>query len=419
MSTEAFLLTFAVVLAVGRIGSEVAERLGQPAVLGELLGGVIIGVGALRWLNPSDPIFHTLAEVGVLLLLFEVGLECDSEALLRSGGPALWVACAGVVLPMALGYGVSVALGLAPLTALFVGAALTATSVGLTARVFSDLGRLRSREATIVLGAAVADDVIGLILLAVVGGLASAAGATMGSVGKLLAIALLFLVGGLLIGAKAAPIVMSLAARMRSRGAIGTAAVVFCLLMATAAGKAELAPIVGAFAAGLVLARTEHSLHIERAIKPVADLFIPVFFVCMGAATDLSRVSPFTSVGRSTLLLASLLLIVAVVGKVLGGLTVPCRGLNRWVVGVGMIPRGEVGLIFANLGLAHKILNPAEYAAVVAVVLGTTLLTPPFLRRLLSSQPSADPEADAEEDLAPFSEALSGAVEARPVGAEA
>ena len=196
-------------------------------------------------------------------------------------------------------------------------------------------------------------------------------------------IAFLFLVGGILIGLRAAPIVMNVATWMRARGSIGVAAMVFCLVMSVISSKCGLAPIIGAFAAGLVLARTEQSLHIERALKPVADLFIPIFFVCLGAAAELTRLSPFTPLGRSTLTLTFLLLGVAIIAKVAAGGSAPGRGFRRIVVGAGMIPRGEVALIFAEMGLSHRLLDSGQYTAIVGVVLGTILITPPLLRSLL------------------------------------
>jgi Kef-type K+ transport system membrane component KefB len=386
MTFQELLVQLILVFAVAKIGSELADRVGQPPVLGELIGGILAGAGALHWLRPHDVTLHALAEIGAILLLFEVGLESDLPSLMRVGPAALWVAVAGVTLPFAMGYGVSLLFGLPPFAALFIGAALTATSVGITARVFGDLGALHRKESRIVLGAAVADDVIGLIILAVISGLAGRGGISAATVVRVVGLALLFLVGSILVGERFASPLLHLARRMRSRGTLCAAAVGFCFALAVLAAAAGLAPIVGAFAAGLVLARTEHRVPIEPLMKPLADLFIPVFFVMMGASTELAALSPATPVGREALALGGALAVVAIVGKVLGGLTCPGRGVDRWVVGLAMIPRGEVGLIFAGIGREHGILNPPLYAAILGVILLTTLVTPPALKRRLHLQ---------------------------------
>jgi Kef-type K+ transport system membrane component KefB len=373
------LLQLVLILIVAKIGSELAERVGQPPVLGELVGGMIAGAGLLHWLRPHDPTLHALAEIGACLLLFEVGLESDLGALLRVGSAALCVACVGVVLPFALGFGVCLLFGLPTVTAIFIGAALTATSVGITARVFGDLRVLQSNEAQIVLGAAVVDDVIGLIILAAVSGLLSTGVVSAPQVVRVTVLALLFLVGATLLGQWLALPLLRVARGMRSRGTLAAAAVAFCFALSALAAHAGLAPIVGAFAAGLVLARTEHRVPIEPLMKSLADLFIPVFFVMMGAATDLATLSPATPAGRQALAIGATLTVVGILGKVIGGLACPGR-LDRWLVGLAMIPRGEVGLIFAGIGRAQGILTPALYAALLGVVMATTLVTPPALK---------------------------------------
>jgi Kef-type K+ transport system membrane component KefB len=399
MALPELLLQLILILVVAKIGSELAERAGQPPVLGELIGGILVGVGALRWLHPHDVTLHALGEIGAILLLFEVGLESDLPALLRVGSAAVWVAVAGVVLQLGMGFGVGRAFGLDAFAALFIGAAPTATSVGITARVFGDLGVLQRKEARIVLGAAVTDDVIGLILLAVISGLASGGSISMAGTTRVVATALLFLVGSIVVGQWCASPLLHLAQRMRSRGTLCAAAVGFCFVLAALAAKAGLAPIIGAFAAGLVLARTEHRVPIEPLMKPLADLFIPVFFVLVGATTDLAALNPATPIGRTALGLGAALAVVAMVGKLLGGLTCPGSRMDRWVVGLGMMPRGEVALIFAGIGREHGILTPSLYAAILGVILLTTLVTPPALKlRLRSTRGTTLPPTDESED---------------------
>lgn len=379
--TEHILLQIAIMLAAAKIGGELCERLlKQPAVLGEIVFGVLVGGSVLGLVHGSDPTLGQIAEIGAVLLLFEVGLESDIDEMFKVGFASLWVAMAGVTLPYFFGYAVARAMGEAPMQAIFVGAAMTATSVGITARVFSDLKALHTREARIVLGAAVADDVIGLIILAVVSALAVTNIVSVSGIIKLTSIAVIFLVGSVLIGLKTTPYLLHWARKMQARAAVSTVAVIFCFLLAAAAATAQLAPIVGAFAAGLVLAKAEHKVHFEDKVKALADVFIPVFFVMMGAQMNLRMFNPATAAGMATLKLGGLLVTTAIVGKVLGGLTVPCRGLNRWTVGVGMIPRGEVGLIFAGIGLKAHVIGDSLYAAIIFVVIVTTFVTPPLLK---------------------------------------
>ncbi len=384
--SELVLLQLAIVLAAAKIGGEICDRwLKQPAVLGELVCGVLVGTSVLNWVPGADPTLGAMAEIGAVLLLFEVGLESDLGDLCRVGGAALWVALAGVALPFAGGYVAASALGCPTMQAVFVGAALTATSVGITARVFSDLRTLHTREAKIVLGAAVADDVIGLVILAALSGLAATKAVSAYGVLRVTFVAVAFLVGAIVVGFRATPFILHWANRMRTRAALSSAAIILCLAVSALASVAHLAPIVGAFAAGLVLAKAEHRVRFESKIRNVADVFVPVFFVMMGARMDLSALNPATAAGRHVLLVGIVLLVVAVVGKVLGGLTVPGRGLRRLTVGLGMIPRGEVGLIFAGMGLKAAVIPPSLYAAILFIVVGTTFLTPPLLKLCASA----------------------------------
>jgi len=376
------LLTLAVMLAAAKLLAELSERVSQPAVLGELLAGLILGDSLLRLVNPHNNILHILAELGAVLLLFEIGLESDITELFRVGWRSLWVAMIGVVTPAVLGFGVSVLLGQPTLTAAFIGATLTATSVGITARVMKDLGILRWGESQIVLGAAVADDVIGLLILAVFSGLAQGEMMSAWQVGKVLLLALVFLTGALTAGLKASHILLRVAEQMRARAALVTAALVFCCLLAATAQLVGLAPIVGAFSAGLVLARTEHRIRVSERAGAIADMFVPLFFVMMGAQMNLRAIDITTPAGISIVGLAMLLIAVAILGKLASGLAVWRTRMRPWLVGVGMVPRGEVGLIFATIGLQQKVFDVTVYTAVLILVMVTTLVTPPWLRAL-------------------------------------
>ncbi|HZP80998.1 MAG TPA: cation:proton antiporter [Chthonomonadaceae bacterium] len=409
---EPILLQIAIMLAAAKLGGELCERwLKQPAVLGEIVFGVLAGQSVFGWVQGDSLTLQQIAEIGAVLLLFEVGLESDLEDLFKVGLAATWVAVAGVALPFLMGFFVARGLGHPPIQSLFVGAALTATSVGITARVFSDLNALHTKEAKIVLGAAVVDDVIGLIILAAVSGLAASKAVSWLAVAKLTLMAYLFLAGALILGLRATPLLLHWARRMRTRAAVPSVAVIFCLLLATLAETAQLAPIVGAFAAGLVLAKTEHKVHFEEQVKSIADIFVPIFFVMMGARMNLQVFDPTTAAGRTTLTIGGLLFVVALIGKVLGGLSVPGRGTKRWTVGIGMIPRGEVGLIFASIGLSKHVINDALYAAIILVVILTTFITPPLLKLAASRpgpkggvQPAQRPESPLQATGEPLAE---------------
>lgn len=391
-------LWFVVILVAAKIGGDLAVRCGQPAVLGELLAGVLLGnlvyaeVAAFEPIK-SDPFIDMFARVGVLLLLFEVGLESTVGQMLKVGWSSLAVAALGVIAPFLLGWGVGAWLlpEQGPYVHAFLGATLTATSVGITARVLKDLGCSQSDESRVILGAAVIDDVLGLLILAVVTSMIVAADAGEGSAASEIAVkigaAVGFLVGSLVVGMYFSRWLFPLASKLRSPGVLIAIGLTFCFLMSWLANLIGLAPIVGAFSAGLVLesvhyreftARGEHGL--EELIHPLSSFLVPVFFVLMGMRTD---VGSFAQPG--VLGLACALTVAAIVGKQACALGVLGRGVDRWTVGIGMIPRGEVGLVFANIGLTlaiggQRIVSAATYSAVVVMVIVTTMVTPPALK---------------------------------------
>jgi len=383
------LLALAVILTGAKLGGDVAERIGQPAVLGELVVGIVLGnldLVGVPWFRTvaSDHTIDVLARLGVVLLLFEVGLESTVGDMLKVGGRSLLVAVLGVVTPWALGWWVGALLlpDASPYVHAFLGATLTATSVGITARVLKDLGRAQSPEARIILGAAVIDDVLGLVILAVVAGVITAAdrGGDLSytAVGVILAKALLFLGGALVLGVAVSPRLFALAGRLRGSGLLLTTALVFCFVLAYLASAVGLAAIVGAYAAGLVLEADKRRL--AELVRPIGTLLVPVFFVLMGMRVELGSFAHPDVLG-----LALLLTLAAIAGKqacALGGLG---AALDRLSIGIGMIPRGEVGLIFANLGLSltlhgERIVSPAIFSGLVIMVLLTTLITPPALK---------------------------------------
>lgn len=383
MSVAAFLLSLIAILVAAKLFGELAERIGQPAVLGELIGGVVIGVSGLRLVDPSQEAIHLLAQLGVVLLLFVIGLETDLKKLLAVGGSSFAVATIGVALPFLFGYLVGRVLGYPTLLSVFLGAALTATSVGITARVLSDLGHLQARESQIILGAAVIDDILGLIILAVVSGLTRGEELTTWSVARTTLTAFGFVALAIATGLLLAPMLIRIVARVRVAKALLFSAIVFAFAFAYLADLAGSALIVGAFAAGLVLTRTEKGPQIAGEVRDLAQFFIPIFFVAVGAAVDLRTLNPMNPESRLFLLIGVLLTLVGIVGKVLAGAGAFGKGVRRIVVGIGMIPRGEVGLIFATIGLSSGMLSRGLYSSVTLMVLATTFVTPPLLRWVL------------------------------------
>lgn len=383
MSVATFLLALIAIFLAAKAFGEIAERLGQPAVLGELVGGVLIGVSGLHLVDPHDVTIHLLSELGVILLLFIIGLETDLKKLMEVGGPATAVAVVGVALPFAGGVLLGMSLGMRMMVSVFLGAALTATSVGITARVLSDLGHLQDDESQVILGAAVVDDIIGLVLLTVVGTLAAGGELTFLGVGRIILTAFGFVLLAIGIGSQLAPMLIRLIDRIEIRRGLFFSAILFAFLLAWLAQKAGSAIIIGSFAAGLVLARTHRGKEIEREVHDIAQFFVPIFFVVVGAAVDLKAISPFDPEARRFLWIGLALTVVGIAGKVAAGAVAWRKGLKKIVIGVGMIPRGEVGLIFAQIGLSTKLLSSGLYSAVALMVMITTFITPPLLRRLL------------------------------------
>jgi Kef-type K+ transport system membrane component KefB len=415
LSIEQFFIALALILIFSKIFGELAERIKQPSVLGELVAGVILG-GSVLAVVPSVSgmagydTFHLLAEVGVAILLFEIGLETDLKDLIKVGPTSTIVAIVGVVVPFALGFASIIAFekygllgGIDPslniLIAITVGATLTATSVGITARVLSDMNRLQSGEAKIILGAAVIDDILGLIILGVVTGLieASASGDGAGistlSVGIIFVKAFGFLIVAIVVGNLISKKLFNLVEMMKVRGVLLLSALSFAFIFAFLASLVGLAPIVGAFAAGLVLANTHQFKSIERNLKPVSDFFTPIFFIMVGAAVDVSVFNPFVSKNIPILLIALILFVVAVIGKFVSGFAVFKKGISKSVVGVGMIPRGEVGLIFAQVGLTYGIFTSELFSAITVMVMLTTFVAPPLLKIMFAKSKDAAQES--------------------------
>ncbi|HSG46567.1 MAG TPA: cation:proton antiporter [Longimicrobiales bacterium] len=392
-----FFLILIAILVFAKIFGELAERIGQPSVLGELIAGLVLG-GSVLGIVPTGAeagadLIHLLAEVGVAILLFEIGLETDLKEMFRVGASSASVAIVGVALPFLLGFAYwffadpsigahleGVSLGM---IAVFVGATLTATSVGITARVLTDLKLMHRPESRIIIGAAVIDDVLGLVILAVVSGLAAGAALSFVGIATTFTIAVGFLVAAVIVGNALAPRLFTLVDRMRVRGVLLVSAFSFALLFAALADKAGSAMIIGSFAAGIVLSSTnQFDLIVER-IEPVADIFTPIFFVSVGAAVNVQLFLPWSEVfNAQVIIVGGILVAVAVVGKLLAGFVVGwgTQKLNRMAIGVGMVPRGEVGLIFADIGRRAGLLTPETFSAILIMVIVTTFIAPPLLK---------------------------------------
>jgi Kef-type K+ transport system membrane component KefB len=385
-----FLFILVAILVAAKLLGELAEKIGQPAVLGELVAGVLLGGSVLGLVDPQMEVVHLLAEVGVVLLLFQIGLETNLSRLLQVGLASTVVAATGVVLPFAGGYFVAVALGLGTLEAVVCGAALTATSVGITARVLSDLGRLQDPESQIVLGAAVIDDIIGLIILAVVSQVVGGAELTAGAIGITTLKAFGFVVGVLIVGRFVVPPIFDLLSRIGREETLATMALAFAFTVAVLADAVDSALIVGAFAAGLVLAPTRHAKVVEHGVVRLGVFFVPIFFVAVGAAVDVR-----TFADPRVLLVGGALIAVAIVGKVAAGYAPFWFKGKKMVIGVGMVPRGEVGLIFAQMGLTTGVLASGLFSALTMMVMVTTFMAPPLLKLLFPPRPGVRPRMDS------------------------
>jgi Kef-type K+ transport system membrane component KefB len=401
VSIPSLFLVLVTMLVGAKLLGELAERIGQPAVLGELVAGVVLGgsvLGVVPASGTAADVVRVFAELGVVLLLFEIGLETDLREMFRVGTASLSVAMVGVILPFALGFAYwayvphAASGGITDLTtaAVFVGATMTATSVGITARVLSDLSRMNTQEARIIIGAAVIDDVIGLVILTVVSGMAAGASVSAFGILRISAVAVGFLVIAVLVGRFAVPRLFDLVVRMRVRYVLLVFAFALALGLSAVAAVAGSALIIGAFAAGIILSGTNQFDTIEREVRPVASIFAPIFFVSVGASLTLRLLDPTQEGSAGLLGIAGALTVLALAGKIAAGWAAPWVPFRRIVVGVGMVPRGEVGLIFADIGRRSGILNEAVFGAVLLMIMVTTFVAPPALKLLFGS-PQATP----------------------------
>ena len=410
---------FLVIFLAARTISELTVRLQLPTILGELVAGVLIGASGLHLIVPPDvqaqlsegaarlvgglakidpeavrevyaasfPSLQAISEIGLFSLLFLTGLESELDELMAVGAQATTVAVTGVVLPFAMGTAGLFYLFHVPLIpAVFAGAAMTATSIGITASVFGELRWLKRREGQIVIGAAVLDDILGIVILAVVVAIVGGGAFSLGPLLKLCLAAVAFVAVALVLSRTAAPLFDWVVDRLKAPGDVAVASFLVLTLCCFTAQAIGLEAALGAFAAGLILSASKHTADIDKAVKPLVALFATVFFVLIGTGMDLSVLNPFNPANREGLVVAAFLLTVAIVGKVAAGWSYLSKEpTSRLVVGLGMMPRGEVGLIFLGLGSQAHILDPALEAAILLMVIGTTFLAPILLRLVIGN----------------------------------
>ncbi|MGK7941546.1 MAG: cation:proton antiporter [Crocosphaera sp.] len=428
------LLSLIVIYLASKLGGEISRSLNLPPVLGELVGGVVVGASALHLLvfpesgatatdsvlmsalqlvggltpealpevfNTQSEVISVLAEIGVIILLFEIGLESDIRELQEVGYQAAIVAVVGVVAPFTAGtVGLMLLFNVPTIPAIFAGAALTATSIGITSKVLSELGYLKSKEGQIIVGAAVIDDVLGIIVLAVVASLAKTGTVDVVNVIYLIVSATVFLLGSIFLGKFFNKSFVAVSEVLQTRGKLVIPALIFAFFMAFLANVIQLEAILGAFAAGLVLDETDKRKELDQQVIPIADILVPIFFVSVGAKVDLGVLNPFIPENREGLIIATFLIVVAIIGKLITGWTFTGQEkINRLAIGFGMIPRGEVGLVFAGIGSASGVLSQSLEAAIIVMVILTTFLAPPLLR-FAFKEPSETAEKLQKADIA-------------------
>lgn len=424
--TAAVTITTIVIFLASRFFGELLVRLGLPALLGDLMGGVVLGVSGLHFLdlgeigaaqiNPTLVNFvHWItgtsnelvtgvfdigvriviednAEIGILVLLFTIGLESDLKELLKVGLQAAIVSLLGVTFPFLSGFlGLNLLFGVPILPALLAGAALSSTSIIITAKVMQEMGVLETKEGQIILGAAIIDDIPSLVILALVISVVEKGQVELGNVVYLIVNAAIFVVAAVLLNRFFGPVYVATLEKLKNTNAVFIGALLFASTMGLIASAIGLEAILGSFAAGLVMGGTEKREELKEMFKPLVAIFTTIFFVSIGAKIDLSVLNPALAQNREGLIIASFLIVVAILGKLVAGFFVVSQEkINRLAIGTGMIPRGEVGLVLAGLGASTGALSPSLNVAIVLMVISTTFVAPPLLRVVFTTP---EPEA--------------------------
>lgn len=403
-----------------QVFGEIATRLNLPAVLGELVAGLILGISGLhllmlgnggdvadwaiksvQWITGGDPatvqdifsgpvkiLLNDYASTGVGVLLFKIGLEADLKELIKVGPQAASVAIAGVVIPFVAGFvGLTSVFHLSAIASIFAAAALTATSIGITSRIMQDMGVLKTKEGQIILGAAVLDDILGIAILAVAIGIAERGTVEVSSILSIVVSASVFVIAAIVLNKVFGPRYINFLAQLKNPYSVLIGSIVFLSIMGTLASVIGLEGILGCFAAGIILGDTKATAYLEAACDPLVALFATVFFVSIGAKTDLTVLNLANPESRTGLIIAAFLIVVAIVGKLVAGYVVFTKEqINRLAIGTGMVPRGEVGLVFAGLGAATGTLTGSLNVAIVLMVIATTFVAPPMLRWVFASR---------------------------------
>lgn len=422
---QMMLLSLLLVYLASKTGGEITNRLGLTAILGSLLGGALIGISVLglvvlpgngitaensllldfvQLFHPAftalersqifqaqGQILSNLSQLGVILLLFQVGLESNLRELIRVAPQAATAVLAGISVPLLVGLaGLRFIFQVETTGGLFAAAAMTAVSIGISASILTELGALKSKEGQLIVGAAVLDDITGILILTVISGLTTEAGVSIIDLVVLVVWAAVFLLGSTVLSRMLGSAFVGLLKPLHVRGGLLLLALSFCFSLGFVADMVGLEALMGAFAAGLILSQTEIRRKLEHELEPLADLLVPIFFVVTGARTDLRVINPFAPGGLNVILMGAFLALTVLVGRLGGAYLVPCKTpLNRLAIGVGMLPLGEVALVIAGVGVASGRMPPNLSAAVVVAILITVSITPGWLRKALSRSPSS------------------------------
>lgn len=368
---EQILFSIFIIFVGAKVAGEIFERIGFPVIVGELLVGMAIGSYIPNLLRPHD-VFEVIAELGVVILLFTVGLESPIDELLKVGRTAALVAILGVIFPFVLGFGLLFILGFSSIESIFLGVAMVATSVGITARVLADLGYMKRKESQIILGAAVVDDIIGLLILAIVSGTQSGNFSLL-NMGILIVEVIVFVVAFIYFGTRLTKKYGTKLDKLKISEAPLIVALSLTFGLAALASYIGMAAIVGAFLAGVIFAEVNETYSLRKQVIPIYELFVPFFFVIIGSQINLSILAD-----PKLLALTVAVIFLAVISKIIGcGLAVIKQGRRTWLkVGVGMVPRGEVGVIIGLLGLSLGAISEDLYSVIILMSMVTTFIAP-------------------------------------------
>lgn len=404
MEITSFIYYFVVILLFTKILGELAQKFHQPSVFGELLAGILIGPSVLGLIPDAhifhhNEIFYLMAQIGLLLLLFETGLESSLVELLQVGKKSFMVGFGGVVLPFAAVSAFALLTGGLSMEKILIASAFTATSIGITCKVLSELNVLGKKEAKIALGAAIIDDILALAVLGIISALAMT-GQELSIVFtiKTVVVSVAFLALAIIFGEIFVKYLIKMLEKMKSRGALTTGAIFFALLLSLLALQVGSSLVLGAFAAGILFAETHQKDPIEKVLKPLVDIFTPIFFVSVGVFVNIKVFNIFDPANHQALMWIAVLFIIATGSKFLSGFLISAKeGLNRKIIGISMMPRGEVCLIFASVGKISGVLSDEMYTVIVATVMLSTVVVPPLMKVIVKENQADEQQGEAEK----------------------